>query len=133
MWPSERYTHKRGRSVVPETLVRTRACTRRRCRSRDNFLTLGDATVVSSCLLRRAASLCASLASILLQALSGNANALLLVRIRRTQRPNSRSHLAGLPFIRAADLDVGLLVDRDLNTFRDWELDRMRFAQRESD
>src|SRR6266852_5497113 len=47
IWPSERYTQRRGRSVVPETLVRTRACTRRRCRSRDNFLTLGDATVVS--------------------------------------------------------------------------------------
>src|SRR5882762_82196 len=125
MWPSERYTHRRGRSVVPETLVRTRACTRRRCRSRDNFLTLGDATVVSSCLLRRAAGLRASLASLLLQGLAGNANAFLLVRIGRTQRANVRGHLAHLTFIRAADHDVGLLVDRDLNAFRDWELDRM--------
>src|SRR6267378_406014 len=125
MWPSERYTHRRGRSVVPETLVRTRACTRRRCRSRDNFLTLGDATVVSSCLLRRAAGLCASLASLLLQALASNANTFLLVRIGRTQRANIRGHLTDLTLVRPADHDVGLLVDRDLNAFRDWELDRM--------
>src|SRR5882762_3980133 len=126
MWPSERYTHRRGRSVVPETLVRTRACTRRRCRSRDNFLTLGDATVVSSCLLRRAAGLCASLSSLLLQALAGNANDFLLVWIRRTQRANITGHLANLPLVRAADHDVGLLVDRDLNALRNRELDRMR-------
>src|SRR5271157_11372 len=47
MCPTERYTLNRGRSGVPDTLVRTRACTRWRCSSRDNLRTGTDATVVS--------------------------------------------------------------------------------------
>src|ERR1700756_6014832 len=117
MWPSERYTQRRGRSGVPETLVRTRACTRLRCRSRDSFLTRADATVVSFAL-RGDAGLCASLASLLLQALAGDANAFLLVGIGRTERANVRSYLADLAFVRAAHHDVRLLIDRDLNAFR---------------
>src|SRR5947199_10814796 len=133
MCPSERYTQRRGRSVVPETLVRTRACTRRRCRSRDNFLTLGDATVVSSYPLRGAAGLRAGLASLLLQALAGDANAFLLVGVRRAQRANVRGHLANLALVGAADHDVSLFINGDLNAFGDWKLDRMRFAKCESD
>src|ERR1700676_2291347 len=131
MWPSERYTQRRGRSVVPETLVRTRACTRLRCRSRDNFLTLADATVVSFALRRRAAGLGASLARFLLQALTGDANTFLLVGIGRTQRANVRGHLADLPLVRATDHDVRLFVHRDLNAFGNLEFDRVRFAERE--
>src|ERR1700740_977284 len=123
MWPSERYTQRRGRSVVPETLVRTRAWTRLRCRSRDNFLTRADATVVSFALRRRAAGLRASLAGLLLQALAGNANPFLLVGIGRAQRANIRSHLADLALVRAADNQMGLFIDGDLNAFGNLELD----------
>src|ERR1700687_219341 len=130
MWPSERYTQRRGRSVVPETLVRTRACTRLRCRSRDNFLTRADATVVSFAL-RRAAGLRASLASLLLQTLASDANAFLLVRIGRTQRANVRGHLANLAFIRAADNEVRLLVHGDLNALGNLKFDGMRLTERE--
>src|SRR6266404_1898676 len=82
--------------------------------------------------LRGAAGLRASLASLLLQALAGDANAFLLVRIRRTQRTNVRSYLAKLALVRAADHDVRLLVHRDLNASRNLELDGMRLAERES-
>src|SRR5258706_2039094 len=83
--------------------------------------------------LRGAAGLCASVASLLLQALAGDANALWLVRIGRTQRANVRSYLAYLAFIRSADHDVGLLVHRDLNAFGNLELDGVRLAEREGD
>src|SRR3984893_985098 len=81
--------------------------------------------------LRGAAGLRASLASLLLQALAGDANALLLIRVGRTQRANVRGHLANLPFVRAADNDMRLLVDRDLNALGNFELDGMRLAERE--
>src|ERR1700738_1412511 len=82
--------------------------------------------------LRRAAGLRASLASLLLQALAGDANAFLLVRVGRTQRANVRGSLANLALVRAADHDVRLLVHRDLNAFGNFELDGMRLAERES-
>src|SRR6266481_851466 len=81
--------------------------------------------------LRGAAGLRASLASLLLQAFAGDANAFLLVRVGRTQRANVRSNLADLALVRAADHDVRLLVHRDLNAFRNLELDRVRLAERE--
>src|ERR1700758_617219 len=81
--------------------------------------------------LRRAAGLRASLASLLFQALAGNANAFLLVGIGRTQRANVCGHLADLPFVRAADHDVRLLIDRDLNALGNLEFDGMRLAERE--
>src|SRR6266404_3021726 len=83
--------------------------------------------------LRGAAGLRASLASLLLQAFAGDANAFLLVRVGRTQRANVRSNLADLALVRAADHDVGLLVHRDLNAFRNLELDGVRLAEREGD
>src|SRR5260221_12399526 len=82
--------------------------------------------------LRRAAGLRASLAGLLLQALARDANTFLLVGVGRTQRANVRGHLADLPFVRAADHDVRLLVDRDLNTLGNLKLDGMRLAERES-
>src|SRR5258707_11393162 len=82
--------------------------------------------------LRRAAGLRASLASLLLQALASDANAFLLVGVGRTQRANVRGHLADLPLVRAADHEVRLLVDRDLNALGNLELDGMRLAERES-
>src|SRR6266849_5473214 len=133
MWPSERYTQRRGRSVVPETLVRTRAWTRLRCRSRDNFLTRADATVRLLLPLRRGAGLRASLPGLLLQALAGDANAFLLIWIGRTQRANVRSHLADLAFVRAADNQVRLLVHGDLNALGNLELDGVGLAKRKGD
>src|ERR1700738_470002 len=82
--------------------------------------------------LRRAAGLRASLASLLLQALARDANAFLLVGVGRAQRANIRGHLADLPLVRAADHEMRLLVDRDLNALGNLELDGMRFAERES-
>src|ERR1700726_4406732 len=82
--------------------------------------------------LRRAAGLRASLASLLLQALASDANAFLLVGVGRTQRANVRGHLPDLPLVRAADHEVRLLVDRDLNALGNLELDGMRLAQGES-
>src|SRR5258708_20384887 len=72
--------------------------------------------------LRRAAGLRASLAGLLLQALARDANTFLLVGVGRTQRANVRGHLADLPFVRAADHEVRLLVDRDLNTLGNLKL-----------
>src|SRR5260370_14990306 len=131
MWPSERYTQRRGCAVVADALVSMRACTRLRCRSRDNFLTRADATVVSF-VLRGAAGLGASLASLLLQALTRDANAFLLVGVGRTQRANVRGHLAILALVCAADHNVRLLVHGDLNALGNLELDGMRLAERES-
>src|SRR5229473_373054 len=137
MCPSERYTHRRGRSGVPSTLVRTRAWTRWRCKSRDNLRTLADATVVSPNhqtspnSSRGGAGLCSGLASLLLQTLAGDAHALLLVRIGRTQRAHVSSNLADLAFVRSAHNDVRLLFHGDLNAFRNRKINRVRLAERE--
>src|ERR1700740_843696 len=82
--------------------------------------------------LRGAAGLRASLASLLLQALAGDANAFLLVGVGRTQRTNVRSDLAYLALVRAAYNDVRLFVHRDLNALGNLELDGMRLAEGES-
>src|SRR5580700_749813 len=140
MCPRERYTQRRGRSVVPWTRWRTRSCTRRRCRFFDSLRTLADATVSSPRYLRppsgpktlcRAAGLCSRLAGLFLQTLAGDANTLLLVRIGRTQRAKIRGHLSDFALVRAADDDVRLLVHGDLNSFGNRELDRVGFAERE--
>src|SRR5579864_1546901 len=73
----------------------------------------------------RPASLRAGLTSFLLQALASDANALLLVRIGRTQRAHIRSDLPDLAFVRAADNEVRLFFDGHLNAFRNRKLDRM--------
>src|SRR5271167_2959906 len=70
-----------------------------------------------------------SLASFLLQALAGNANPLLLVRVGGAQRTKVRSHLANLRFIRAADDNVGLLVDRDVDSLGNRKLHRVGLAE----
>src|SRR6266566_382790 len=150
MCPSERYTHRRGRSGVPSTLVRTRAWTRWRCKSRDSLRTRVDATVSSPQNQRprsgpcyswprtsrdqpflRGAGLCARLAGLLLQPLTGDAHALLLVGVGRTQRAHIRGNLADLAFVRAAHDDVRLLLDGDLNAFRNRKFNRVRLAERE--
>src|SRR5260370_6114966 len=82
--------------------------------------------------LRGAVGICASLASLLLQALAGDANPFLCVGVGRTQRANVRGHLADLPLVRATDHEVRLFVDRDLNALGNLELDGMRLAERES-
>src|SRR6266446_8108806 len=81
--------------------------------------------------LRRGAGLGASLAGFLLQALAGDANAFLLVGVGRTQRANIRGHLANLALVRAADHEMGLFVDRDLNAFGNLEFDGVGLAERE--
>src|SRR6266704_5739157 len=150
MWPSERYTDKRGRSGVPSTLVRTRAWTRWRCKSRDSLRTRVDATVSSPQNQRprsgpcyswprtsrdqpflRGAGLCSRLAGLLLQPLTSDAHALLLVGVGRTQRAHIRGNLADLAFVRAAHDDVRLLFHRNLNAFRNREFDWMGLAKRE--
>ena len=75
----------------------------------------------------------ASLARFLLQAFARQADALLLVRIRRTQAADIRRHLPDLA--RSAPLTVRrrLLFHRDLNAFGNRELDGMRIAEREND
>src|SRR5260370_8178829 len=75
--------------------------------------------------LRGAAGLRASLASLLLQALTRDANAFLLVRVGRTQRANVSGHLAYLALVCAADHDVPLLFHVYLNALGNLELVRM--------
>src|SRR6266849_9009831 len=149
MCRSERYTHRRGRSGVPSTLVRTRAWTRWRCKSRESLRTRVDATVSSPQNRRprsgpcyswprtsrdqpflRGAGLCSRLAGLLLQPLTGDAHALLLVRVGRTQRAHIRGNLADLAFVRAAHDDVRLLFHGDLNAFRNRKINRVRLAER---
>src|SRR6266849_4759125 len=133
MCPSERYTHKRGRSGVPSTLVRTRSWTRWRCKSLDSLRTRAVATVCSPAIsLGRAAGLRTGLAGLLLQPLAGDANALLLIRIGRAQRTHVRGNLADLSLVRAADNEVRLLLHRHLDAFRNRKLDGMRLSERES-
>src|SRR5579862_7479486 len=146
MWSSERYTHRRGRSAVPDTLVRTRSWTRWRLRSLDNLRTGTDATVLLLRILvtqrpRRVgaakklslgrASLGPGLAGLLLQALAGNANSLLLIGIGWPKRTDVRRHLSDLTLVRTADDQVRLLVHRDLDAFRDRKGNRVRLAERE--
>src|SRR6266849_4173627 len=132
MCPSERYTHKRGRSGVPSTLVRTRSWTRWRCKSLDSLRTRVVATVSSpSISLGGAAGLRSGLPGLLLQPLAGDANALLLVWIGRAQRTHVRGNLADLSLVRAADDEVRLLFHRHLNPFRNRKLDGMRLSERE--
>src|SRR2546429_3030368 len=50
--------------------------------------------------------LCSRLAGLLLQPLTGDAHALLLVGVGRTQRAHIRGNLADLAFVRAAHDDV---------------------------
>src|ERR1700687_619688 len=80
---------------------------------------------------RRAAGLRTGLAGVLLQALAGDAHPFLFVGVGRAQGANVRSHVATLAFARAADHQVGLFVDRNLNAFGNLELDGMRLAERE--
>src|SRR5579859_3377278 len=142
MCPNERYTQRRGRAGVPSTRWRTRSCTRMRCRFFDSLRPLADATVSSpesptaplyAALekLCRASGFRAGLAGLLLP-LAGDTNALLFVRIGRTQRAKIRGHLPDFALVRAAHDDVRLFVHGDLNAFGNRKLDGMRFAERES-
>src|SRR5260370_5050093 len=80
----------------------------------------------------RAAGLCSRLAGLLLQPLTGDAHALLLVRVGRTQRAHVGGNLANLAFVRAADHNVRLLFHGDLNAFWNRKIYRVRLAERES-
>src|ERR1700691_4355553 len=73
----------------------------------------------------------ASLASLLLQAFASDAHALLLVRIRWTQRAHIRRDLPHLTFVRARNHHVRLFFDRDRDAFRNRKFDRMRITQRQ--
>src|SRR5271167_2723055 len=77
------------------------------------------------------ACLGSSLASLLLQTLAGNADALLLIGIGWAERTHICSNLTDLSLIRSADDDVGLLVDGDLNALRNVEGNRVRLAESE--
>src|SRR5258708_19060432 len=67
----------------------------------------------------RRACLGAGFAPFLLQALTGDADALLLVRVGWAERTEIRPHLADLSLVRAADDSMCLLVDGDLNPLGD--------------
>src|SRR5215469_138107 len=75
----------------------------------------------------------AGFSGLFLEPLANNANALLLVRVRRAQRTNISSHLADQSLVRAAHGHARLLLHRDLNPLRDRKLNRMRITQREYD
>src|SRR5260370_5167220 len=79
----------------------------------------------------RGAGLCSRLAGLLLQPLTGDAHALLLVRVGRTERAHVRGNLADLALVRAAYDDVRLLFHRNLNAFRNRKFNRVRLAERE--
>ena len=93
------------------------------------FLLLGALRPDKIKLFTCAASLGSRFAGLFLQPLAGDADALLLVRIGRTQRAHVGGHLADLAFVRAADHDVRLLFHRDLNAFRNRKLDRDAICQ----
>src|SRR5580704_690848 len=73
----------------------------------------------------------AGLASLLLQSLASDADALLLVRVGRTQRAQIRGNLADLALIGAGHGHVRLLFDRDRDSYRNRKFDRVRIAERE--
>src|ERR1700686_876929 len=144
MCPFERYTQRRGRSGVPTTRVRTRRGIRRRCASRESFRTGSVATSFSffpsSALPRKLApDLSARLgggarfSGLLLQALAGNANAFLLVRIGRPQTANIHEDLPNFSADRSRYGQVRLLFHRNLNALGNMKLHRMRIPQREAD
>src|ERR1700722_20179612 len=99
---------------------------RRRCACLDNLRTgaanfvllwaCADYAATLTCQLRR--GLRASLARLLLQAFAGNAHALLLVGIGRTQRAQICRDLPLLTLIRARNHHVRLLFDGDRYAFR---------------
>src|SRR5215470_11204999 len=71
------------------------------------------------------------LPDLLLQPLPGVTDTLVLVGVGGTQAPNLRRHLTHPLLVGAADDDVGLLLDRDRDPFRNRILDRVRVAQDE--
>src|SRR5580658_6406086 len=74
----------------------------------------------------------AGLASLLLETLASDANALLFVRVWRTQRAEVCRHLAHLILVRPGNRQVRLPFDGNLNSFRNGEFDRVRIAEREN-
>src|SRR5579864_2283408 len=75
----------------------------------------------------------ARLACLLFQTLPDDTHALLLVRIRRTQRAHVGGNLPDQALISTSNRDVRLLLDSNLYPLRNRELDRMRIAEREDD
>src|SRR6266542_3436336 len=105
MWFNERYTFRRGRWGVPSTFLRIRSCTLRRVTFFDVSVSitsvLGRWSLVvgqnperfayqrlanDQQLTTNDGLLCSRLSNLLLQALAYVAHALVLVRVRRTQR-----------------------------------------------
>src|SRR5690242_5702732 len=74
----------------------------------------------------------ARLARFLLETLAGDTDTFLLIGVGRTKRTNIRRDLADLSFIRAADDDMGLLVDSDLNALGNRKFDGMGLAKGKS-
>src|SRR5262249_4164126 len=73
------------------------------------------------------------LSRLLLQHFARIADAFLLVRIRLAEAADVGGHLADQLPIHPGHRDVRLLVDRDVESLRDVEHDRMRVAEREDD
>src|SRR5688572_9449099 len=109
MWLTLRNTVSRGRASVPCTRFRRRYLIRSR---RSSFVLIFTS---GSCL-----------PDLLLQDLAHVAHALLLVGVGLAQPADVRRNLADHLAVRARHRDVGLLVDRDVDSVGNVEHDRMR-------
>src|SRR5713101_5413028 len=115
-----RNTLKRGRSVVPMMRLRCRSWIRRRRSSLVlifMFVSLATRDKSHLGLLR----LGTCLPGLFLQHLAGVADAFLLVGIGLAQAPDVRGDLSAQLAIHTRDGDVGLLVDEDVDPYRNVE------------
>src|SRR5579864_7051503 len=75
---------------------------------------------------------CPGLADLLAQEFAGVPDALVLVWVGRTQCPDIRGYLADHLLVISTEHQVGLLVDLELDSGRQQNLNGVRIAQRES-
>src|SRR3989449_8617384 len=101
---------------------------RMRWASRESFRTGTPAMFFCDSLCGR---LRAGLAGFLLEPFAGQADAFLLVRVRRTQAANVCRNLPDLALVGAADHQMGLLIHADVDPFGNREDDRMRIPETE--
>src|SRR5882672_4938144 len=102
---------------------------RRRCASRESFRT-GSVATMFSLSARLGGGACFT--GLLLQALAGNANPFLLVRIGRTQAANIRADLPDFSAVRTGHGQMRLLFHGNLNSLWNLEFHGMRVSQREA-
>src|SRR5271156_515416 len=121
MWCSVRWICSRGRSAVPITFFRRRACRLMRCA----FL-----LSAISCAPSLLAGL-AGLAELLAHDFAVIANAFALVRLGRTQIADLCGNLSDALLIDAVDVDLVRTLDRERDARRRLERNRMGVTERE--